>query len=417
MEPSPESQASELAAGESRERRAANGGGGGLDLDAPWLAGGVHGLVVGLILAVALPTRFGPVAAVLAAVGITVAQAYQQERKRTRALLDVLEETALTLEEGGDPDLDPQGLPEPISEGLRRVIGAAVAGFQLGRHLIDEVCDRLGELASEAEAVEREIGHAVSQVHSGRDSLDLAMRQAGDLARSARGIAASASEVKEAVGLASGTCREGVLGVKDAVAGMDRIRTQVHEIAERMDKLEAATARIDQVVKLIQDISRQTDLLALNAAIEAAGAGAAGDRFGVVAVEVKRLAQRTTEATGSIKELVREIRDETRAATEATQKGTAIAAEGEGLVRRVGEALQQMFQEVARSAKAAAGISEAVVAEVAMVEAMSSALGRVTAAIDQGDDAAGRAAEAARSLTGRSHRLAEDARRRRLRGG
>jgi len=201
--------------------------------------------------------------------------------------------------------------------------------------------------------------------------------------------------------------------VRDAVQGMDRIRGQVETIAQRMERLESATSSIETVVKLIGDISRQTDLLALNAAIEAAGAGEAGDRFGVVAVEVKSLAERTTEATGTIKELVNEILSETRDATQATHKGTEIAAEGEELVRRVGEALQRMFQEVARTSKAAAGIGEIASSQVAVSEAMHGALseaGEAAEGLEKGaykavavsgdfaDRARGLAAEAARRL-------------------
>lgn len=294
-------------------------------------------------------------------------------------------------------------------ERLGKALGELYSVFQreqrVKRDVSGKVFQGLGEIGEDISQIEIEFGQSLSEAQASRNAVQEAMEYSKDVASSAKGIQSAAQEVQEAVGQASSSCREGVIGVRNAVQGMDRIRTQVETIASRMEKLEIAIGNIESVLKFIQEISRQTDLLALNAAIEAAGAGEAGDRFGVVAVEVKRLAERTTEATGNIKALVEEILSETHAATDATHKGTEITREGERLVKDVGEALQKMFQEVATTSKAAAGIGTHANSQVHLSQSMESALRRAQEASEDFERKVGRAAGITGDLDERARRL------------
>jgi methyl-accepting chemotaxis protein len=301
--------------------------------------------------------------------------------------------------------MDLEDLDEATALAVRDLVGRTARLVDQSHRTARAIHEGLVAMAGQADSVGLEFENTTTEAQGGRKRMEEAREYATEVGRSASDIAANAKQVKEAVAVASSTCRTGVLGVRNAVQGMDRIRSQVEDIAVRMESLEAATASIETVVKFIQDISRQTDLLALNAAIEAAGAGEAGDRFGVVAVEVKRLAERTTEATKSIKDLVAQILAETRDATEATLKGTGIAAEGEDLVRQVGDALQEMFQEVARTSKAASGIEEVAGEQVKLASSMTKALGdaakaavRLEMGSSQAWEVAGRLADSARGL-------------------
>jgi len=105
-----------------------------------------------------------------------------------------------------------------------------------------------------------------------------------------------------------------------------------------MQRLRARSDEIDTIVNLIQDVAAQTNILALNAAIEAAGAGAAGARFDVVAEEIRQLAGRTSQATGEIAELIGAVQADTQAAAEAISKGASLAKESGASLDEIVEA-------------------------------------------------------------------------------
>jgi methyl-accepting chemotaxis protein len=124
---------------------------------------------------------------------------------------------------------------------------------------------------------------------------------------------------------------------------------------DAMERITSSSARISNIIGLIDDIAFQTNLLALNASVEAARAGDAGKGFAVVAVEVRRLAQSAASASADVKALVEQSAGEVRGGS----------------------------QLVSDAAERLAGMVEAVRQNNALVEAIAKASGDQAIAIDE----------------------------------
>jgi PAS domain S-box-containing protein len=114
----------------------------------------------------------------------------------------------------------------------------------------------------------------------------------------------------------------------ETLAGIQEINTKVNETARKILSLGEKSQSIGNITKLIDDIAEQTNLLALNAAIEAARAGEVGRGFAVVAQEVRKLAERSSESTKEIRQIINEIQGETNATIMSIEGSTKWVQKG-----------------------------------------------------------------------------------------
>jgi len=96
----------------------------------------------------------------------------------------------------------------------------------------------------------------------------------------------------------------GMSSIGKAIDGMQDIKVSVEKTAGYIKKLGGRSEEIGKILNIIDEVTDQTTLLALNAAILAAQAGEHGKGFSVVADEIKNLAERTSESTQEIGELI-----------------------------------------------------------------------------------------------------------------
>jgi len=180
---------------------------------------------------------------------------------------------------------------------------------------------------------------------------------AEQVAITARQIMENAKLVESCADQANETCLSGSEDVGAAIAGMEVLRIQVQQIAESMLRLGEDSQRIGGIIEIIDDISDQTNLLALNAAIESAGAGEHGKRFAVVAKEVRRLAERTVDATRQIRELIVEIQRATNDTIVVTEEGSKAVEKANSLVDKVDRSFAMLIGVVDNTAQAAREIT------------------------------------------------------------
>lgn len=190
-------------------------------------------------------------------------------------------------------------------------------------------------------------------------------------------IANHAQSVKGVVELASGACEEGTKSVLRAMDGMTELKQQVEDIAAQMKGLGQNSGKIGSIIKIIEDISEQTNILSLNAAIEAVGAGESGKRFSVVASEVRRLAEKTVEATKQIKTIIKEMQASTNNTIMVTEAGLESVASSYNLVHLLGISLNDINEIVNRTNSEAQGIAHSTKQQTTASEQMSQSVGRV----------------------------------------
>ncbi|GAB4187242.1 MAG: methyl-accepting chemotaxis protein [Calditrichia bacterium] len=103
---------------------------------------------------------------------------------------------------------------------------------------------------------------------------------------------------------------EGRKKVNEVESGIEEVAVSARENSQMLAELGDQVAKIDEIVKVINEVADQTNLLALNAAIEAARAGEAGRGFSIVAEEIRKLAERTGQATKDISEMIYKIQEQ-----------------------------------------------------------------------------------------------------------
>jgi methyl-accepting chemotaxis protein len=259
------------------------------------------------------------------------------------------------------------------------------------RHRDDQVrllrsfADFVGE-ASETAIFIGWITHDVREVAASTQAIDDGLRQ---LASAASKITAGAQSCGEQVQQISDGMENASSALRENRNAISSVSTQVAGIDEQAAQLATAVERISEMVRIIESISRQTDLLALNATIEAARAGESGRGFSVVATEVKALSGNTAKATEEIRNRIATLVSGMQAIRSATTQSVAAVTQGEGLASRaqsefemlgskiktITRNLGELTQEVSQQQNATREIS-------ASVKSISEKAGKVRGEVD-----------------------------------
>jgi methyl-accepting chemotaxis protein len=213
--------------------------------------------------------------------------------------------------------------------------GAVSAASQEMASTSDEAGRAVGEIAT---AIGEAAAGAERQVQTIGEARRIADEVVAVTNRSSQDAASTAQVAEEARRIAG----EGAEAVVGATAAMASVREASAGTTAAIRQLGEKSAEIGGIVDTITRIAGQTNLLALNAAIEAARAGDQGRGFAVVAEEVRKLAEESQQAAGSIAALISDIQEETARAVDVVEDGARRTREGSEVVEGAREAFERI---------------------------------------------------------------------------
>ncbi|PSC03921.1 methyl-accepting chemotaxis protein [Alsobacter soli] len=255
--------------------------------------------------------------------------------------------------------------PEEIAR-LGVTLNQMVEGLRQLARQSREATENLNASAAEIRASTQEQAASVEEqlaaVQETAATVDEITHAGAQIGKRAQEVIASAQATAQ-------TSNAGLVAVDETARAMDAIREQAEAVAENIVALSEKTQAIEEITTTVNDISERSHLLALNAAIEAAGAGESGQRFAVVAAEMKTLADQAKEATAQVRSILGDIQRGINASVMLTEEAVKRVAAGkertdttqrtiEEITGRVQESVQTFQQIVASTNQQQLGIEQ-----------------------------------------------------------
>ncbi len=303
----------------------------------------------------------------------TSGQLAEDFREMTQNLRKIAEEAKIITAGDLTRAVDAKGeLPDAFNEMVRSLAS-----------LVSQIRDsvgRFGALLDEiVQSAEQQATYATQQI----TSLLATSSTSEQIAATSRQIANNASAVAAIATRTLDTAHEGREGMDEAIRAMEDIRAGTEEASSRILAVEQRVQGIGDVVGLINDITDQTNLLALNAGIEAARAGEAGKGFGVVAQEIRRLAESVMVRTKEITDIIDEIRSSTSAAVMSSQEERKKVETGMQIATKAADSLEEIVEMAEKTAEAAKQISVSTQQQQSASEQLSATLKEITEVTQQ----------------------------------
>ncbi|KQU51825.1 hypothetical protein ASG72_09985 [Bosea sp. Leaf344] len=246
-----------------------------------------------------------------------------------------------------------------LAEGdlTQRMQGAYRGRLDELKQSLNGTLDRLGDTVATIQSTAGQVSRAAQEISSGAG--DLAARTEAT-AVNLEETAATTEQLAASVKQSAARSREATEMAGTAMAMASDGKAVVSQTVGAIERIEASSSRISDIVTVIDEIAFQTNLLALNAAVEAARAGDAGKGFAVVASEVRALAQRSGQAAKDIKGLILSSNEQ--------------VGEGVRHVRETGDALDRIVAAAGRVSEIIAEISSATARQAQGIHEMSQAV-------------------------------------------
>lgn len=220
----------------------------------------------------------------------------------------------------------------------------------------------INSTALEINASTEEVAQAIEQISRGAgtqaDMVEKTSKMIREMAVSIDLVAARARETAKAARETSLTAQHGGSLANDSLERMKDFFEIQEAIGSQFDTFNGKLQKVGKVADCIGNIARQTNLLALNASIEAARAGEYGKGFGVVAEEVRKLADGSSESASEISDMIDSLREESRRVHEVIQESSRSIKEGKKNIDITATAFQEILKTVLETERKASSIAD-----------------------------------------------------------
>ncbi|WP_024301997.1 methyl-accepting chemotaxis protein [Pseudogulbenkiania sp. MAI-1] len=253
---------------------------------------------------------------------------------------------------GGEPADAIRLMTQAAKGDLSHAAGARPKGSMLAafddmvsalRGIVTHINSESSSLADNAEKISeaaREITDAAHRQSEQATSMAASMEQ---VTVCIGHVADVAGDTQTTSSRAAQLAEDGTARIQDVRQGMHLLADTVRDSTGRIGTLDQRTGQIATIAGVINDIADQTNLLALNAAIEAARAGEAGRGFAVVADEVRKLAERTTQATVEIGNMITGLQSDTQAVVKSMSETLPHVERGMTATQVAADALSELM--------------------------------------------------------------------------
>lgn len=280
-------------------------------------------------------------------------------------------------------------------------------------HTFDTMVDTLrrniqsmGKMADELNSSSSEISAAVQQQSAVASQQSTSLTEITatleELTSSSAQIADNSSSVVDISAVALEQSEIGMTSIEEIKSKMEEITNDNRESAKEIVELGRKSRDIGKVMEIINNIADQTKLIAFNAAIEASSAGEAGKRFGVVAVEIRQLADNVMNSTEDITQKIEEIQEAIHKLVIASEKGAKNITEGNNLALQTLARLRDMVSGSKSTQDAARQISHSTQQQMTATEQVLTALREIEKGIQQSSASIKQISSITHSLTGSS---------------
>lgn len=282
-----------------------------------------------------------------------------------------------------------------MADQLRQLVRQVAAGAEE----VSDASHQLAASAGQSASATRSVTASIQEIAQGTETQSAAAGQSArameEMSAGVQRIAETSAAAYESSSQAAATAEDGGDAVRQAVGQIEKAVSAVRELAATIHGLEKRSEEIEAILGLIADIANQTNLLSLNASIEAARAGEHGRGFGVVAGEIKKLAEQSGRSASDIRGVVEQIREDIRVAAQSMTQSEREVLSSSELVHRTGES----FRRIDESVRHALGQVEET---SAAAQQMSAGTEEIAASIEEIADISSRSAASTQEISAAS---------------